>query len=127
MWVSVGDWLMDVFMFVILSHALSTVCGLKCGKVDRGVISGVTVRKAVGAGEAPRGRVSAVGRFCGGAAAVSLYVAHYNLCRVHEGPNAKREEKPPPRQWAWPHGSPVADWGATGRGTVGCASRPHDY
>src|ERR1700730_3696931 len=49
MWVSVGDWLMDVFMFVILSHVLSTVCSLKRGKVDGGVTSGVTARKAVGA------------------------------------------------------------------------------
>jgi hypothetical protein len=66
MWVSVGDWLMDVFMFVILSHVLSMVCGLKRGKVDGGVISGVTARKAVGAFSTlpyeryPRGRNNAL-------------------------------------------------------------------
>jgi hypothetical protein len=39
------------------------------------------------------------------AAAVSLYVSHYNLCRVHESLNAKRSPSNPRQQWLL--GSPI--------------------
>ena len=55
------------------------------------------------------------------AAAVSLYVAHYNMCRVHE---TLRDHA---SGCTWDRGSRLVDWRPAGRGACGGAGSPDHY
>ena len=57
------------------------------------------------------------------AAAVSLFAAHYNFCRVHEALTAGYAPSKHAGHGAWDHRSCMVRWRATGRCACGRAAR----